>query len=138
MTARTLLAQPGKGIFLCRPLRIMKMAYCWLTRAGDLGCNPFPIPMARNSVPYNDQGCNAYVIGPVLDTLCPVDGKNGTQNTVIPAAIKSGNCELRTYCKVAEILMGDNGKAIGVRYFDENDKERTPNCRYYSNCCCSY
>jgi choline dehydrogenase-like flavoprotein len=89
-----------------------------------LGLHPFPIPMARNSVPYNGRAAcirNRTCVG----FACPVEAKNGTHNTVIPTAIKSGNCELRTNCKVAEILMGDNGKAIGVRYFDENDKERT-------------
>jgi len=86
-----------------------------------LGLHPFPIPMARNSVPYNGRAacirnrtCVAYA--------CPINAKNGTQNTVIPVALKTGNCELRTNCQVTEILMGDNGKAIGVKYYDENDK----------------
>jgi hypothetical protein len=33
-----------------------------------------------------------------------VDAKNGSQNTVIPIALRSGNCELRTGCMVKEIL----------------------------------
>jgi choline dehydrogenase-like flavoprotein len=88
-----------------------------------LGLNPFPIPMARNSVPYNGRaGCirNRTCAGYV----CPVDAKNGTQNSVIPVAIASGNCELRTHCEVAEVLVDDDGKARGVRYFDKNNKER--------------
>jgi choline dehydrogenase-like flavoprotein len=88
-----------------------------------LGLHPFPIPMLRNSVAYNGRAAcirNRTCIGHV----CPVDAKNGSHNTVIPVAIKSGNCELRTNCKVHEILMGDNGKAIGVKYSDENDEVR--------------
>ena len=48
-----------------------------------LGLHPFPIPMLRNSVPYNGRaGCirNRTCVG----GACPVDAKNGTQNTVIP------------------------------------------------------
>ena len=87
-----------------------------------LGLHPFPIPMARNSVPYNGRaGCirNRTCVG----HACPVDAKNGTQNSVIPVALKSGNCELRTKCEVVEILTDNTGKATGVRYFDEQMQE---------------
>jgi len=53
---------------------------------------------------------------------CPVDGKNGTHNTVIPTAIETGLCEVRTQCQVAEIMSNDSGKITGVKYFDENKK----------------
>lgn len=88
-----------------------------------LGLHPFPIPMARNSVPYNGRAAcirNRTCVG----YACPVDGKNGTHNSVIPVALKSGNCELSTNCQVVEILMGEDGKAKGVRYFDKNNKEQ--------------
>ena len=88
-----------------------------------LGLHPFPIPMLRNSVPYNGRpACirNRTCVG----FQCPVDGKNGTQNTVIPTALATGNCELRTHCQVAEVTMDSKGRATGVRYFDENDREQ--------------
>ncbi len=86
-----------------------------------LGLHPFPIPMLRNSVPYNGRpACirNRTCCG----FACPVDGKNGTQNTSIPEAINTGNCDLKTNCKVTEIIVDDLGRAKGVRYFDENNK----------------
>jgi choline dehydrogenase-like flavoprotein len=86
-----------------------------------LGLHPFPIPMLRNSVPYNNRaGCirNRTCAG----FACPVDAKNGSQNTVIPVAMATGNCEIRTECKVAEIMVNDQGKATGVKYFDKEDK----------------
>lgn len=89
-----------------------------------LGLNPFPVPMARNSVPYNDRAAcirNRTCLGYV----CPVNAKNGTHNTVIPVAIKSGNCEVRTNSVVLKILMGKNGKASGVEYIDKNNQKRT-------------
>ncbi len=88
-----------------------------------MGLHPFPIPMLRNSIPYNGRAAcirNRTCCG----FACPVDGKNGTQNTVIPEALKTGNCNLETNCKVAEIMVDDSGKATGVRYFDSNDKGR--------------
>jgi choline dehydrogenase-like flavoprotein len=88
-----------------------------------LGLHPFPVPMARNSVRYNGRAAcirNRTCIG----FVCPVDAKNGTHNTVIPKAIASGNCELRINCNVFEIVMGDNGKAAGVKYYDKDKKLR--------------
>jgi len=86
--------------------------------AKRLGLHPFHLPMLRNSVPYNGRGpcmrcrwCCGFA--------CEVDAKNGTQNTVIPIALNSGNCELRTECMVKEILVDDRGHARGVSYFDE-------------------
>jgi len=85
--------------------------------ARRLGLHPFHIPMARNSVPYNGRGpcmrCR-WCVG----FACEVDAKNGSQNTVIPTALASGNCELRTGCMAREILTDDRGRARGVEYFD--------------------
>ncbi len=88
-----------------------------------LGLHPFPIPMLRNSVPYNGRAAcirNRTCVG----YACPVNAKNGTHNTVIPVALKSGNCELRVNSVVAEILMADNGKVTGVRYIDDKGLEK--------------
>ncbi len=86
--------------------------------AKRLGLHPFHIPMARNSVPYNGRGpcmrCR-WCVG----FACEVDAKNGSQNTVIPVALSTGNCELRTECMVKEILTDERGRALGVAYFDE-------------------
>ena len=85
--------------------------------AKRLGLHPFHIPMARNTVPYNGRGpcmrcrwCCGFA--------CEVDAKNGSQNTVIPVALATGNCELRTECMVTEILTDDRGRARGISYID--------------------
>jgi choline dehydrogenase-like flavoprotein len=41
---------------------------------------------------------------------------------VIPVALNTGNCELRTECMVKEILTDDRGRARGVAYFDANGR----------------
>ena len=87
--------------------------------AKRLGLHPFHIPIARNSVPYNGRGpcmrCR-WCVG----FACEVDAKNGSQNTVIPVALATGNCELRTECMAKEILTDQRGRARGVSYFDAN------------------
>ena len=91
--------------------------------AHKLGLHPFPIPMLRNSIPYNGRAAcirNRTCCG----FACPVDGKNGTQNTTIPEAIRTGNCDLKIHCKVTEVILDTRGRAKGVRYFDEQDKPK--------------
>ena len=86
--------------------------------ARRLGLHPFHIPMARNSVPYNGRGpcmrCR-WCVG----FACEVDAKNGSQNTVIPTALATGNCTLHINAMVTEILT-DRGRARGVVWIDEH------------------
>ena len=86
--------------------------------AKRLSLHPFHLPMLRNSVPYNGRGpcmrcrwCCGFA--------CETDAKNGTQNTVIPIALNTGNCELRTGCMAKEIVTDNRGRATAVSYFDE-------------------
>jgi choline dehydrogenase-like flavoprotein len=53
---------------------------------------------------------------------CPINAKGGTQNTVIPAALATGNCELRTDAVVKEVVVDERGCARGVVYFDARDR----------------
>jgi choline dehydrogenase-like flavoprotein len=98
-----------------REHRIMEAA------ARRLGLHPFHIPMARNTVPYNGRPpcmrCR-WCVG----FLCEVNAKGGTQNTVIPTALATGACEMRTGAMVKEILLDESGRATGVAYFDEHDR----------------
>jgi choline dehydrogenase-like flavoprotein len=85
--------------------------------ARKIGLHPFHIPMLRNSVPYNGRpACMRcrWCVG----FACEVDAKNGTQNTVIPVARKTGLLELRTECMTKEVMVDEHGRASGVRYFD--------------------
>ena len=92
--------------------------------AKKAGFHPFPIPMLRNSEEFDGRPACVHVRH-CVGFACPVDAKNGTQNTVIPKAIETGNCDLRVHCKVTRILTNDSGRVTGVSYFDENDLEQT-------------
>lgn len=89
--------------------------------AKRLGWHPFDVPMLRNSVPYNNrQPCMRcrWCVG----HQCEVDAKNGTQNTVIPRAMATGNCEVRTHCHAKQIIVDNRGRARGVAYYDAQDR----------------
>jgi choline dehydrogenase-like flavoprotein len=92
------------------------------------GWHPFDIPMLRNSVPYNGRGpcmrCR-WCVG----FACEVNAKNGTQNTVIPTAMATGLCELRTDAMAREIVLDARGHAIAVTYFDAGSHLQTQPAR---------
>ena len=94
----------GPRAALCRCRRSRPIRIEILKPAAQAhGPASFHIPMLRNSVPYNGRGpcmrCR-WCVG----FACEVNAKNGTQNTVIPTALATGLCELRTEAMAKEIL----------------------------------
>ena len=91
--------------------------------AQRLGLHPFDLPMLRNSVPYNGRpACMRcrWCVG----FACEVNAKCGTQNTAIPRALATGNCELRTDSMAKEVMTNSRGQVTGVAYFDADDRLR--------------
>ena len=89
--------------------------------AKKLGLHPFDIPMLRNTVPYNGRrACMRcrWCVG----FACELNARTGTHNTVIPTALATGNCQLRTQAMTKEILLDASGRATGVAYFDEKKR----------------
>jgi len=92
--------------------------------AQRLGLHPFDLPMLRNSVPYGGRpACMRcrWCVG----FACEVNAKCGTQNTVIPRALATGNCSLRTGSMAKEILTDARGRVTGVAYFDADNRLQT-------------
>jgi choline dehydrogenase-like flavoprotein len=93
--------------------------------ARKLGWHPFPIPMAINSVPRDGRG--ACIGCPhCVGFACEAGAKNSTAVSVIPAAIATGLCELRTECVVKEILFDSRGRATGIAYFENGQLIEQP------------
>lgn len=87
-----------------------------------LGWQAVPVPLLINTEPYHNRpACTRcqHCVG----FACPVDAKNGTQNTLIERALESGNCDLVTQAMVERILTDDGGRVSGVVYHDR-DGER--------------
>lgn len=97
------------------PLPVTRKGSLLREGARALGWRTLPVPLATNSVPFHNRPACIHCQH-CVGFACPVDAKNGTQNTFIPRALASGKCELRTECMVARIESRD-GAATGVTYF---------------------
>jgi choline dehydrogenase-like flavoprotein len=84
--------------------------------AAAIGLKTFPAPLLINTVPYNGRpACGRC--GMCVGFACPTDGKNGTQNTMLPRALATGRCELITEAMVQRITTDSRGNATGVSFF---------------------
>jgi choline dehydrogenase-like flavoprotein len=89
-----------------------------LQRGADaLGWQTLPPPLAVNTVPYGGrpacircQHCVGFA--------CPSNSKNGSQNTFIPLALASGNCDLASDVMVERLETNADGHITGIRFFD--------------------
>ena len=117
-------AEPRRKPYPMPPFAYNLEARLLKPAAERLGFHPFPIPMTRNSVPRDGRaaciGCRSCV-----GFACEVHAKGGTQNTVIPTAMATGRCEVRTECVAREILLDPKGRATGVSYHDPSGRLQT-------------
>ena len=83
-----------------------------------LGWQSLRVPRLINSVPYNGRpGC--INCQQCVGFACPVDAKNGSHNTTIPRALRSGNCTVRTEVMAEKLAVSDGGRIIGVCLVDQ-------------------
>ena len=108
-------AYPAKQS-LMPPLPMGKSGQKLAEGFNQLGWHWWPSDSAIATQPYNgrDQCINlgACIYG------CAQGAKASTDITYWPEAVRAG-VELRTWCRVKEINVGDDGLASGVTYFDE-------------------
>ncbi|MFZ4506340.1 MAG: GMC family oxidoreductase [Fimbriimonas sp.] len=89
--------------------------------AEKLGWATQAVPLAINSVPRDGrEACTRcqHCVG----FACPVDAKNGSQNTFLARAIATGRCELRTNTQVTKLLAEGN-RITGVVAGDRIEAE---------------
>ena len=113
-------AYPAKQS-LMPPLPMGKSGQKLAEGFNQLGWHWWPSDSAIATQPYNgrDQCINlgACIYG------CAQGAKASTDITYWPEAVRAG-VELRTWCRVKEINVGDDGLASGVTYFDEGGVEQ--------------
>lgn len=94
--------------------------------AKEQGYHPYMIPAAIASRPYTTpmgQTLNpCQYCGFCERFACEYDAKAQPTNTFIPAAEKTGNCEIRCNANVLEIVK-HGGKVTGVRYINTLTRE---------------
>ncbi|WP_172295486.1 GMC family oxidoreductase [Pseudoruegeria sp. HB172150] len=81
--------------------------------ARRLGIGTFVPPLAVNTVPRQDRPA-CIECATCVGFPCPVDAKNGTQNTVLPRALATGNLTLATRTVVQRLQTDSAGTVTGV------------------------
>lgn len=94
--------------------------------AANLGWQTQPVPLLINSIPYNSRPACIHCQH-CVGFACPVDAKNGTQNTMIARAMQTGHCDLATEAMVSQVLTSPAGRVTGVRYFDSEGATQRAN-----------
>ncbi|GAB5501286.1 MAG: GMC family oxidoreductase [Pseudohongiellaceae bacterium] len=87
--------------------------------AEKLGWTAYPQPHAILSQAYNGRpGC--IHCGFCNGFGCEVAAKSSTAESMIPQALESGNCELRTGCTVSRVETNSRGRVTEVVYWEED------------------
>jgi len=87
-----------------------------------LGLHPYPAPVAILSQPYQRRAACVHC-GFCESFGCEVRAKSSTLVSVIPAAEKTGRCEIRPNSYVRKIETDAHGRVTGAVYFDANRRE---------------
>jgi choline dehydrogenase-like flavoprotein len=108
-----------------------------LKRGADaLGWNTFTVPLAINSVPR--AGRDACIqCDHCVGFACPSNAKNGTQNTMIPRALRTGLCDLFVRAMAERIDTDAQGRVTGVTYLAEEDGRTVRKSATARNVVCS-
>ena len=89
-----------------------------------LGWGSLRVPRLINSVPYNDRPACIHCQH-CVGFACPVDAKNGSHNTGVPRALRTGNCTLRTEVMVEKLACSAGGAVTGVHLLAEDGTRET-------------
>lgn len=92
--------------------------------ADSLGWDAFPLPLLINTVPRNGRAACVHCQH-CVGFGCPTDAKNGSQNTLLPRALATGNCELVTGAQAEKVETDGAGRINGVTYRDSAGERKT-------------
>jgi choline dehydrogenase-like flavoprotein len=93
-----------------------------------LGFEVQPAPLAILSQPLNGRPA-CIQCGFCMGFGCEVNAKSSTLAAMIPAAMESGNCEIRAECAVFRVGTNAEGRANEVFYYDPDGNERSQKAR---------
>ena len=115
---------PRSREYPCPPMPVKSPGVLLERAAKQLGLNPYPAPVAILSQPHNGRpGC--IHCGFCNGFGWEVNAKSSSMATMIPLALESGNCELRTGCTVNRIDTNEEGKATQVVYWEADGTEKS-------------
>ena len=115
---------PRSRAYPCAPMPIKSPGVLLERAAEQLGYTAYPAPVAILSEPHNGRPgcihcgfCNGYG--------CEVNAKSSSMVTMIPLALATGNCELRTGCTVSRVVTNEAGRVTEVNYWEEDGTEQS-------------
>ncbi len=104
------------------PVALKASGALFQTAADKLGLTLVPGPLAIITLPY--MGRSACVnCGMCSGFGCHVRARSSSAVTVLPAAVATGNCEIRAWSYVREISVDNRGRVRGAIYFDSDNRE---------------
>jgi choline dehydrogenase-like flavoprotein len=104
------------------PMPVKSAGVLFERAAKKLGLHPFPAPVAVLSQPYRGRAACVHC-GFCEAFGCEVGAKSSTLAALIPAAVKTGKCEIRANSYVRKIDVGKDGRVRGAIYFDMSGRE---------------
>jgi choline dehydrogenase-like flavoprotein len=104
------------------PMPVKSSGVLFERAAKKLGLHPFPAPLAVLSQPYRGRAACVHC-GFCESFGCEVGAKSSTLAALIPAAVKTGRCEIRPNAYVRKIEAGKDGRVSGAIYFDAQKRE---------------
>ena len=113
-------AYPSKEVQL-PPVPLGRVGEALAGGLNELGWHWWPSDSAIATRPYRGRA-QCINLGPCMSG-CSQGAKSSTDLTYWPAAERAG-VELRTGCRVRELLVGDDDMLTGVVYYDEEGNER--------------
>jgi choline dehydrogenase-like flavoprotein len=100
------------------PLPVKGCGVVFERGAQKLGWHAFPAPMAILSQPRPGRSACVYC-GFCLGFGCEVGAKSSSLAAAIPAAERTGRCEIRPNCYVHKIELDEKSRVTGAVYFDD-------------------
>lgn len=117
----------SKG-YPCPPMPVQSPGVL-LERGGKkLGLHPYPAPVAILSQAHNERPPCMHC-GFCWGFGCEISAKSSSLAAMIPLALATGRCEIRTLCTASRIETNDAGRATGVSYWDENGAQQLQKAR---------
>jgi choline dehydrogenase-like flavoprotein len=104
------------------PMPVKSSGVLFERAAKKLGLHPFPAPVAVLSQPYRGRAACVHC-GFCESFGCEMGAKSSTLAALIPAAVKTGRCEIRPGSYVRKIDTGNDGRVRGAIYFDGKGHE---------------
>ncbi len=119
---------PRSRDYPCPPMPVKGSDVLLERGARALGYTAYPAPVAILSQPHNGRPACIHC-GFCLGFGCEVNAKSSTMAAMIPAALESGNFELRTHCTAARVATDAAGRASEVVYWERDGTEQSQRAR---------